>query len=117
MRKLLAIVLVNCMIFVLLLESSGYSKALAAGSVLPQDDSSYELFSAAQLDNLLAPIALYPDPLLAQVLLASTFVDQVQDAAAFLRANNDPNSVDDQSWDVAVKAVAHYPTVLYMMAD
>ena len=76
-----------------------------------------ELFSADQLDNLLAPIALYPDPLLAQVLLASTFVDQIDEASRWLRANNDPNGIDNAPWDVSVKAVAHYPSVLYMMSD
>jgi hypothetical protein len=76
-----------------------------------------ELFSADQLDNLLAPIALYPDPLLAQVLLASTFVDQIDEASRWLRANNDPNGIDEQPWDVSVKSVAHYPSVLYMMSD
>jgi len=76
-----------------------------------------ELFSADQLDNLLAPIALYPDPLLAQVLLASTFVDQIDEASRWLRANNDPNEIDNAPWDVSVKAVAHYPSVLYMMSD
>ncbi|MGD0200885.1 MAG: DUF3300 domain-containing protein [Bryobacteraceae bacterium] len=82
-----------------------------------QDNSAGELFSPEQLDNLLAPIALYPDPLLAQVLLAATFPDQIDEAARFLRANADPGSIDSQPWDVSVKAVAHYPTVLYMMAD
>ena len=76
-----------------------------------------ELFSADQLDNLLAPIALYPDPLLAQVLPASTFVDQIDEASRWLRANNDPNEIDNAPWDVSVKAVAHYPSVLYMMSD
>jgi Protein of unknown function (DUF3300) len=76
-----------------------------------------ELFSTDQLDNLLAPIALYPDPLLAQVLLASTFVDQIDEASRWLRANNDPNGIDEQPWDVSVKSVAHYPSVLYMMSD
>jgi hypothetical protein len=75
------------------------------------------LFSADQLDNLLAPIALYPDPLLAQVLLAATFVDQIDEASRWLRANNDPNEIDNAPWDVSVKAVAHYPSVLYMMSD
>ncbi len=55
-------------------------------------------------------------PLLAQVLLAATFVDQVDEAARWVRAYG-TNGVDDQSWDVSVKAVAHYPTVLSMMAD
>jgi hypothetical protein len=74
-------------------------------------------FSTDQLDNLTAPIALYPDPLLAQVLVAATFPDQIDEAARFVR--NDPNAydVDNQPWDVSVRAVAHYPTVLQMMAD
>ena len=79
------------------------------------DQYQYQNFSAEQLDNLLAPIALYPDPLLAQVLVAATFPDQVDEAARFLRAGADPNAVDGQPWDVSVKSVAHYPTVLYMM--
>jgi hypothetical protein len=66
---------------------------------------------------LLAPIALYPDPLLAQVLLAATFADQVDEAARWLHDSNNPSAVDDQAWDVSVKAVAHYPSVLYMMSD
>jgi hypothetical protein len=83
-----------------------------------QDDSSAAIsFTADQLDNLLAPIALYADPLLAQILLAATFPDQVDEAARFVRANADPNIIDSQAWDVSVKAVAHYPTVLEAMAD
>lgn len=82
-----------------------------------QEYSPAEPFSPEQLDNLLAPIALYPDPLLAQVLLAATFVDQVDEAARWMRAYNDTNAIDDQPWDVSVKAVAHYPSVLYMMSD
>lgn len=71
-------------------------------------------FTADQLDNLVAPVALYPDPLLAQVLLAATFPDQVRDAAQYVRANGS-NGIDEQYWDVSVKAVAHYPTVLNLM--
>src|SRR3979411_1799995 len=41
----------------------------------------YESFSPEQLDNLLSPVALYPDPLLAQLLVAATFPDQVEEAA------------------------------------
>lgn len=68
-------------------------------------------FTQQQLEELVAPIALYADPLLAQVLLASTFPDQIASAAAWVRANG-TEGVDDQYWDVSVKAVAHYPTVL-----
>lgn len=76
----------------------------------------YENFSPEQLDNLLSPIALYPDPLLAQFLVAATFPDQVEEAARYVRAYGQ-NGVDDQNWDVSVRAVAHYPTVVQMMAD
>jgi len=64
--------------------------------------------SAEQMDNLLAPIALYPDPLLAQVFPASTFVDQIDQAARWLRSNNNnPAKIDSQNWDVSVKSVGH----------
>lgn len=76
----------------------------------------YENFSPDQLDNLLSPIALYPDPLLAQVLVAATFPDEVEEAARYVREYGQ-NGIDDQDWDVSVKAVAHYPTVVGMMAD
>ncbi len=76
----------------------------------------YENFSLDQLDNLLSPIALYPDPLLAQVFVAATFPDQVEEAARYVRSYGQ-NGIDSQEWDVSVKAVAHYPTVIGMMAD
>ena len=83
----------------------------------PSYDVSERLFSPAQLDNLVAPVALYPDPLLAQVVVAATFPEQIDEAARFLRAGASPQAIDEQPWDVSVKAVAHYPTVLDMMAD
>ncbi|MGE5820503.1 MAG: DUF3300 domain-containing protein [Deltaproteobacteria bacterium] len=119
MKKMLAVSLaVIIEIFALLCGWAGISgELLVTATAQAQEDSSAEPFSVAQLDNLLAPIALYPDPLLAQVLLAATFVDQVDEAARWMRAYNDTNAIDDQSWDVSVKAVAHYPSVLYMMSD
>jgi hypothetical protein len=85
---------------------------------IPSQDQSapYENFSPDQLDNLLSPIALYPDPLLAQVFIAATFPDQVEEAARYVRSYGQ-NGVDEQNWDVSVKAVAHYPTVIEMMSD
>ena len=74
--------------------------------------------SAEQIDNLLAPIALYPDPLLAQILPASTFVDQIDQASRFLRANNNQTTlVDQQSWDVSVKSHSHYPQIIAKMNE
>ncbi len=90
--------------------------AYPAVSASPRDMSSYVPYSANQLDNLLAPIALYPDPLLAQVLPAATFVNQIQEAAQWVRTHG-VSGISYQPWDVSVKAVAHYPSVLYMMND
>ncbi|HXN07077.1 MAG TPA: DUF3300 domain-containing protein, partial [Nitrospiria bacterium] len=90
---------------------------LFSGTAQAQEYSSDDMFSQDQLDNLLAPIALYPDPLLAQILIAATFVDQVDEAARWIRGNRNPGAIDYQPWDVSVKAVAHYPPIIQMMSD
>ncbi|MGA2440235.1 MAG: DUF3300 domain-containing protein [Tepidisphaeraceae bacterium] len=81
--------------------------------VAPVQESSNE-----DLQKLVAPIALYPDPLLADVLPASTFPDQIQAAAQWLQEN--PTPTDDeiaaQPWDPSVLALVHYPSVLTYMS-
>lgn len=91
---------------------------IGAQTGMPSSSNVYDQqrYSSNQLDNLVGPIALYPDALLAQVLVASTFPDQVEDAARWVRENGTAG-IDDQSWDVSVKSVAHYPSALNMMAD
>lgn len=73
--------------------------------------------SSTELDSWLAPIALYPDPLLAQVLNAATKPSDVALAGQYLADGGDPNQVDAQPWDPSVKALTHYPGVVKMMAD
>jgi hypothetical protein len=72
-----------------------------------------------QIDQLLQPIALYPDPLLAEILPASTYPPQVIQAAQWLQGN--PNAsdqaIDAQPWEPSVKALVRYPDVLTMMAS
>ncbi len=75
-----------------------------------------ETFTNEQLDNLLAPIALYPDPLLAQMLPAATFPDDVDVAAKYVKSNGN-KGIDDQEWPVSVKSIAYYPEALYKMSD
>jgi hypothetical protein len=71
-----------------------------------------------QLDQLVAPIALYPDSLVAQVLAASTFPEQVVEADRWVQAHPDlkgdalGQAVDQQPWDPSVKALAAFPSVL-----
>lgn len=98
----------------LVLAAPAATPLLAQNPQEPYAQAQPASFSADQLDNLVAPIALYPDPLLAQVLLASTFPDQIVNAAQYVRTNGTVG-IDGQYWDVSVKAVAHYPTVLNMM--
>jgi len=113
MKKLLAFLL----IFVITFTVPSAGAWPLANALSPQDEDYETYFSSEQLENLVAPVALYPDPLLAQVLLAATFPDQIDEAARTIRAYGAGYAVDSTPWDVSVKAVAHYPTVLSMMAD
>ncbi len=74
------------------------------------------LYTNQELDDLLAPIALYPDPLLAQMLPASTYPSEIADAEASLNNGGTLSDIDGQNWDESVKAIAHYPDILKMMA-
>ncbi len=74
-------------------------------------------FTDQELDDLLAPIALYPDPLLAQMLPAATYPEEAADANAWLDSGGDISRLDDQDWAEPVKAIAHYPDILRMMAE
>jgi hypothetical protein len=74
-------------------------------------------YAPEQLDQLLAPIALYPDPLIALILPASTNFPDIARAAQYLAANGDPAAVDSQPWDPSVKGLAHYPEVVKWMND
>jgi uncharacterized membrane protein YgcG len=71
-----------------------------------------------QLQQLVAPIALYPDSLVAQILAASTFPEQVVEADRWVQANPDlkgddlAKAVDKQPWDPSVKALTAFPSVL-----
>jgi len=79
--------------------------------------SSPPLFTDQELDDLIAPVALYPDPLLAQVLPASTYPDEILDAYDWLNSGGSASEIDWQGWDESVKAIARYPDVLKMMAE
>jgi hypothetical protein len=73
--------------------------------------------SRTELEKLVQPIALYPDILLQQVLAASTFPDQILDAAMYNEQGKDPQGIKDQPWDDSVKGVANYPSVLVKLAS
>ncbi|MEY2878859.1 MAG: hypothetical protein RLZZ15_1239 [Verrucomicrobiota bacterium] len=80
-------------------------------------DFSAPLLTAEQLEQLLGPIALYPDALIAIVLPAATAPVDLVLAARFLKDGGNPAAVDGLSWDESVKSLAHYPDVAKWMDD
>jgi len=88
--------------------------ASLSGPAWSQDRLTY---TNAELDEIMAPIAIYPDPMIAQILPAATYPDQIQDAIRFVRRGGRSRDMDYQPWDVSVRSVAHYPTVLKLLAD
>src|SRR5579864_6504384 len=81
--------------------------------------------SEAQLDRLVAPVALYPDPLFSQVLMASTYPLEVVEAAHWVQQPANKlltgdaltEALKSQNWDPSVVALVPFPRVLAMMAD
>jgi len=97
------------------------SQAAAPGSTQPQDEQ--KTFSAAELEQLVAPIALYPDELFVQVLMGSTYPLQIVQAERWLKANPGlkdkalEDALQKQTWDPAVKSLTAFPQVLTMMSE
>src|ERR1700750_2901256 len=93
----------------------------AAGSGATAPVATYAAPTPDQLYQLVAPIALFPDNLLAQVLAGSTYPDQI--TAAYNWTKENPNlkgqqlmqTVDQQSWDASVKGLTQFPDVLSQM--
>ncbi len=91
-------------------------------SVIAQSDSgAEELFKQEELDQLLAPIALYPDSLLAQIFMASTYPLEVVQAGRWVKENQDLKgdaltaALEKQNWDPSVKSLVNFPQVLDTM--
>lgn len=84
-----------------------------------------EKFNKQQIDQMLAPIALYPDDLLSSVLMASTYPLDVVEAQRWRRAPENANlqgnalvdALESQTWDPSIKALVQFPGVLKMMSD
>jgi hypothetical protein len=95
-------------------QTSPQSSSTTAPTVAP--------LTTDQLDSLVAPIALYPDALVAQVLAASCYADEVAFADDWLGQNQNlqgaalTQAVDQQSWDPSVKALTQFPSVLHDLA-
>lgn len=80
-------------------------------------------FSKEQLEQIVAPIALYPDDLLTQVLMASTYPIEVVQADRWSKNNKNlkgdalANALEKETWDPSVKSLVNFPQVLQMMSE
>jgi uncharacterized membrane protein YgcG len=118
-RQILACVLAFALLLPVLPQSvSAAQEQDAQSSAPPPQAPPYTQQTPEQLQQLVAPIALYPDSLVAQVLAASTFPAEIVEADRWVQANPDlkgdalAQAVDQQSWDPSVKALTAFATVL-----
>src|SRR3984957_7270406 len=98
---------------------------IVAGTPAPLAAQTPQSYTSQELDKLVSRIALYPDPLLAQVLAAATFPDEIPDAARwadehhYLRGDELARAIseDHLPWDPSVQALLPFPSVLDTMAS
>jgi len=99
------------------------STAKPATTQAAKPQASASSFSREQLDQMLASVALYPDPLLAQVLMASTYPGDVTDAVAWSKAHPDAKGEDavrqvaNQPWDPSVQSLVAFPQLLAVLGQ
>ena len=97
----------------------------SVSSVRAQDASAQPVFKTEELDQMLAPIALYPDDVLANVLMAATYPLEIAQAArwrkdssnAKLKGDALTKALEAKSWDPSVKALTQFTDVLQLMSD
>jgi hypothetical protein len=95
----------------------------APPSLIAQQAGQTAVFKQEELDQILAPIALYPDSLVAQILMASTYPLEVVQADRFAKQNASlkgealTKALESQSWDPSVKSLVNFPQVLTMMSE
>jgi hypothetical protein len=87
------------------------------------DAASPDLFTKEELAQMLAPIALYPDSLIAQILMASTYPLEVVEAERWLSRNKDlkgdalNDALLEKTWDPSIESLCHFPDVLLAMSE
>jgi Protein of unknown function (DUF3300) len=84
---------------------------------VPPPAPEVQLRSGPELDQMLGPIALYPDPLIAQILPAAILPTEIVLADRYVNGGGDPNLIDQQPWDPSVQALARYPAILKWLDD
>jgi len=116
--KRILVVLICCLLVQFAAQAGGYTSASQSGQ---QSQSPATGHTPQELQQLVAPVALYPDALVAQVLAASTYPTQIVEAERWMQNHSNlkgeelAKEVDKQDWDPSVKALAQFPSVLENM--
>jgi hypothetical protein len=106
-----------------LLLSIGFLLTLAVHSLSAKENTNDTNFSEAQLAQMLAPIALYPDSLLTHILIASTYPIEVVEAERWISKKSDlsvekiSKKLESKDWEPSVKALVMFPKVLERLSD
>lgn len=101
--------------------ASAHAQAQPAPAAAPAAGAS--TFSKEQLDQMTSPIALYPDQVIAQILMGATYPTDIAAAAKWSKANKDAKGdaamkmVENEPWDPSVHALVAFPQVIQMMGD
>src|SRR5437016_9801535 len=115
LSKRILVALLSCLLVQFTAQAGSYTSASQSGQQ-PQGPAAGQ--TPQQLQQLVAPIALYPDALVAQILAASAYPIEIVEAERWVHQHSDlkgqqlAQAVDQQSWDPSVKAVAQFPSVL-----
>jgi hypothetical protein len=115
MKKMKMLKLMLILLLVLLLTEPPW--------IIGQGTEESKPFKPEELDQLLAPIALYPDSLLTQILMASTYPLEIVQADRWVKQNKDLKgdaltaALEKQNWDPSVKSLVNFPQVLAMMSE
>jgi Protein of unknown function (DUF3300) len=122
LRQLAAVVCIGVIAPGTAVSASGAQTASTALQTAPKDQAAAKL-SLDQLDSLVAPIALYPDPMLSQVLIASTYPLEVIQLKQWLDQHKDlkdkalADAVEKQDWDPSIQSLAGLPEVVKLLSE
>jgi Protein of unknown function (DUF3300) len=119
LSKQIFVVLLSCLLVGFTTQADDAHGSTSGSNDQPLPSSGKQ--SPQELQQLLAPIALYPDALVAQILAASTYPTQIVEADRWMQTHSNlkgdelAKEVDKQDWDPSVKAIAQFPSVLENM--
>src|SRR5437762_8205456 len=118
LSKRILVALLSCLLVQFTAQAGSYTSASQSGQQ-PQGPAAGQ--TPQELQQLVAPIALYPDALVAQILAASTYPTEIVEADRWMQSHSNlkgeelAKEVDKQDWDLSVKAMTQFPSVLENM--